>query len=62
MAIVDDYAAIAAELRRLQAERRPETEVVAEQHDPSTARDAGNESGCLRKGRRARPPSTPRFW
>jgi hypothetical protein len=31
MAIVDDYAAIAAELRRLQAERHPEVVVGAKQ-------------------------------
>jgi hypothetical protein len=28
MAIVDDYAGIAAELRRIQAERRPKPEVI----------------------------------
>jgi hypothetical protein len=36
MAIVDDYAAIAAELRRLRNERHPEAEVVAEQQQDSS--------------------------
>jgi hypothetical protein len=31
MPIVDDYAAMAAELRRLKGERRSEVEVIAEQ-------------------------------
>jgi len=31
MSIVEDYAAIAAELRRLKAERRPETFATAKQ-------------------------------
>jgi hypothetical protein len=35
MAIVEDYAAIAAELRRLQAERRPEVVGAKQQGAPS---------------------------
>jgi hypothetical protein len=34
-AIVDDYAAIAVKLRRLRGERGLETEIAAEQQDPS---------------------------
>jgi hypothetical protein len=33
MAIVDDYTAIAAELRRLKAEHRPEATAAAEQQN-----------------------------